>query len=192
MLSATPINNSSDDLFNLFRILDESLFPYKSEFPRLIRQNGPIVKVRDALMSGQLSNREEIIATLQKMSQPDPQQAQMEHANMQLEMMGKQALIEKTKADTIKSTAEAEKATVETQLAPQKAQAQIVSDLSKGNNPTDQVQQEFDRRVKIAELMLKEADLKQNSKIVEMQMAEKNSRIQKTNAEFLKTLSSKL
>jgi hypothetical protein len=29
---------------------------------------------------------------------------------------------------------------------------------------------EFDRRVKIAELMLKEADLENNSKIVEMQM----------------------
>jgi hypothetical protein len=116
----------------------------------------------------------------------------MQQANMQLEMMGKQALVEKTKADAAKSAAEAEKAVVETQLAPQKAQAQIVSDLSKGNNPNDQVQQEFDRRVKIAELMLKEADLKQNSKIVEMQMAEKNSRIQKTNAEFLKNLSSKL
>jgi hypothetical protein len=150
------------------------------------------VLLQGIIASSSLSNREEIIATLQKMSQPDPQQAQMEQANMQLEMMGKQALVEKTKADAAKSAAEAEKATVETQLAPQKAQAQIVSDLSKGSNSTDQVQQEFDRRVKIAELMLKEADLKQNSKIVEMQMAEKNSRIQKTNAEFLKTLSSKL
>jgi hypothetical protein len=163
----------------------------------LMQTLGPSSPITPVLLQGiiassSLSNREEIVATLQKMSQPDPQQAQMEQANMQLEMMGKQALVEKTKADAAKSAAEAEKATVETQLAPQKAQAQIVSDLSKGNNSNDQVQQEFDRRVKIAELMLKEADLKQNSKIVEMQMAEKNSRIQKTNAEFLKTLSSKL
>jgi hypothetical protein len=150
------------------------------------------VLLQGIIAASSLSNREEIIATLQKMSQPDPQQAEMQQANMQLDIMGKQALIEKTKADAIKSTAEAEKATVETQLAPQKAQAQIVSNLSKGNNPNDQVQQEFDRRVKIAELMLKEADLKQNSRIVEMQMAEKNSRLQKTNAEFLKNLSSKL
>lgn len=64
MLSATPINNSSDDLFNLFTILDESLFPYKSEFPRLIHQNKPIIRVRDALMSGQLSDREEIMQLL--------------------------------------------------------------------------------------------------------------------------------
>lgn len=163
----------------------------------LMQTLGPTSPITPVLLQGiiessSLSNREDIIAQLQKMSQPDPQQAQMQQASMQLDMMGKQALVEKTKADAAKSAAEAEKAHVETQLAPQKAQAQIVGDLSKGQNTTDQAQQEFDRRVKIAELMLKEADLKQNSKIVEMQMAEKNSRIQKTNAQFLKTLSSKL
>jgi hypothetical protein len=162
----------------------------------LMQTLGPTSPITPILLQGiiqasSLSNREDIIAQLQKMSQPDPQQAQMAQANMQLDMMGKQALVEKTKADAAKSAAEAEKAHVETQLAPQKAQAQIVGDLSKGNS-TDQAQQDFDRRVKIAELMLKEADLKQNSKIVEMQMAEKNSRLQKTNAEFLKTLTSKL
>jgi hypothetical protein len=162
----------------------------------LMQTLGPTSPITPVLLQGiiqasSLSNREDIIAQLQKMSQPDPQQAQMAQANMQLDMMGKQALVEKTKADAAKSAAEAEKAHVETQLAPQKAQAQIVGDLSKGNS-TDQAQQDFDRRVKIAELMLKEADLKQNSKIVEMQMAEKNSRLQKTNADFLKTLTSKL
>ena len=162
----------------------------------LMQTLGPTSPITPVLLQGiiqasSLSNREDIIAQLQKMSQPDPQQAQMAQANMQLDMMGKQALVEKTKADAAKSVAEAEKAHVETQLAPQKAQAQIVGDLSKGNS-TDQAQQDFDRRVKIAELMLKEADLKQNSKIVEMQMAEKNSRLQKTNADFLKTLTSKL
>ncbi len=65
MLSATPINNSSDDLFNLFNILDESLFPYQSEFPRLISQNSPIIFTRDQLMSGKLKDREEIIDLLQ-------------------------------------------------------------------------------------------------------------------------------
>ena len=65
MLSATPINNSSDDLFNLFNILDESLFPYKSEFPRLIKQNSPIIKLRDLLMNGAIQDREEIIELLE-------------------------------------------------------------------------------------------------------------------------------
>ena len=64
MLSATPINNSSDDLFNLFTILDESLFPYRSEFPRLIRQNMPLIKARDALMSGRISDLYELTELL--------------------------------------------------------------------------------------------------------------------------------
>ena len=163
----------------------------------LMQTLGPTSPITPVLLQGiiqssSLSNREDIIAQLQKMSQPDPKQAEMQQASMQLDMMGKQALVEKTKADAAKSAAEAEKTHVETQLAPQKAQAQIVGDLTKGNNQVDQGQQEFDRRVKIAELMLKEADLKQNSKIVEMQMAEKTSRIQKTNAAFLKNLTTKL
>jgi hypothetical protein len=163
----------------------------------LMQTLGPTSPITPILLQGiiqssSLSNRDDIIAQLQKMSQPDPQQAQMQQANMQLDMMGKQALVEKAQADAAKSAAEAQQVQVETQLAPQKAQAQIVGDLSKAGSTNDQAQQDFDRRVKIAELMLKEADLKQNSKIVEMQMAEKTSRIQKTNAAFLNNLTNKL
>ena len=75
MLSATPINNSSDDLFSLFNILDESLFPYQSEFPRLISQNRPIIFTRDQLMSGKLKDRGEIIELLESAAQSSLYQA---------------------------------------------------------------------------------------------------------------------
>ena len=55
-------------------------------------------------------------------------------------------------------------------------------------NRPDLAQQEFDRRTKIAELMLKEADIKNKSKIVEMQMAEKSQKMAKMEDEFLKSL----
>jgi hypothetical protein len=60
---------------------------------------------------------------------------------------------------------------VEAQLAPEETKAKVLSAVSK-NLPQqdDSASIEFDRRVKIAELMLKEADLENNSKIVEMQM----------------------
>ncbi len=64
MLSATPVNNSTDDLFNLFNILDESLFPYRSQFPRLVAQNAPLVKLRDSLIQASKINREEVIEEL--------------------------------------------------------------------------------------------------------------------------------
>lgn len=82
MLSATPINNSSDDLFNLFNILDESLFPYQSEFPRLISQNSPIIHTRDKLMSGELSDRDEIIDLLKNATQ-----VSLYESNQQLEFL---------------------------------------------------------------------------------------------------------
>ena len=43
-------------------------------------------------------------------------------------------------------------------------------------NQDTQASTEFDKRVKIAELMLKEADIKNKSKIVELQMADKQSK----------------
>jgi len=60
---------------------------------------------------------------------------------------------------------------IEAQLLPQKTQAEMTSALTK-NLPTetDANQVEFDKRVKVAELMLKEADIKNRAKIVETQM----------------------
>jgi coenzyme F420-reducing hydrogenase delta subunit len=51
---------------------------------------------------------------------------------------------------------------------------------------------EFDKRVKIAELMLKEADIKNKSKIVELQMANKQENLAKVENDFLEELSGSL
>jgi superfamily II DNA or RNA helicase len=65
MLSATPVNNSTDDLFNLFNLLDESLFPYQSQFPRLVAQNAPLVHLRDDLIKGTLVERKAVQEALE-------------------------------------------------------------------------------------------------------------------------------
>ena len=64
MLSATPVNNSTDDLFNLFNLLDESLFPYQSQFPRLVAQNAPLVHLRDDLIKGAIVARDAVHGAL--------------------------------------------------------------------------------------------------------------------------------
>ena len=51
---------------------------------------------------------------------------------------------------------------------------------------------EFDKRVKIAELMLKEADIKNKSKIVELQMSEKNNKMAGMEEDFLNQLTQQL
>jgi hypothetical protein len=59
-------------------------------------------------------------------------------------------------------------------------------------NEDDQASREFDKRVKIAELMLKEADIKNKSKIVELQMANKQENIAKVENDFLEQLEGNL
>ena len=59
-------------------------------------------------------------------------------------------------------------------------------------NEDDANQREFDKRVKIAELMLKEADIKNKSKIVELQMANKQDNIRSVENDFLDELAGNL
>ncbi len=82
---------------------------------------------------------------------------------------------------------------VEAQLLPQEIQAKNLSSITKNlPNEDDANQREFDKRVKIAELMLKEADIKNKSKIVELQMADKKSKMSSVEDEFLNRLSREL
>ena len=59
-------------------------------------------------------------------------------------------------------------------------------------NQADLASKEFDKRVKVAELMLKEADIKNKSKIVELQMADKQKNLQQVENDFLDQLSGAL
>jgi hypothetical protein len=59
-------------------------------------------------------------------------------------------------------------------------------------NQDDLASKEFDKRVKIAELMLKEADIKNKSKIVELQMADKQNKVSGMESDFLEQLTREL
>jgi hypothetical protein len=76
---------------------------------------------------------------------------------------------------------------------PQEVQAKNMAAIAKNlPNEDDQDSWEFDKRVRIAELMLKEADIKNKSKIVELQMAEKNNKISGMEEDFLNQLTQQL
>ena len=59
-------------------------------------------------------------------------------------------------------------------------------------NDADLADREFNKRVKLAELVLKETDIKNKSKIVEMQMAEKNNKVAGMEEDFLAQLEKEL
>jgi hypothetical protein len=127
-----------------------------------------------------------MIAALDQMNQPDPQAKAMAEMQQQLAMQAAQAQIAVNTTQAEQNRAEATKLMTEAQLMPQEVQAKVIASTTK-NLPTGNESNEFDKRVKIAELMLKESDIKNKAKIVEMQMMDKKNQSEKDN-EFLKSI----
>jgi hypothetical protein len=121
-----------------------------------------------------LANREELMAKIQEMSQPSPEAQQMAQMAQQAQMATMQAGLQLTQAQAQKAMADANKATVDAQLAPQLAQAKYISALS-NNLDEDGESKDFERRVKIAELAIKEKDIDTNVEITRMQMSGNNN-----------------
>jgi hypothetical protein len=164
----------------------------------LLQTLGPDTPVLPIILKGiisnsSLSNRAEMEMALEQMSQPNPEAQQMAQMQAQLGMQAQQAQIKSLDASAAKDMADAQKTMVEAQLAPKEVEAKVLSAVSR-NLPSqdDAANREFDRRVKIADLMLKEADIKNKSKIVELQMSEKAATIGKTEEDFLNNLTEKL
>ena len=144
----------------------------------LLQTLGPNTPVLPIILKGiiansSLSNRAEMEAALTQMSQPNPEQAQMQQQAAQMEMEQKQATTQSLQARAQRDTAEAQKTVVETQLLPEELKAKVISSLST-NIEGDNAQKQFEQRAKIADLMLKEKDIENKGKIVELQM-QKNS-----------------
>ena len=73
----------------------------------------------------------------------------------------------------MKNMADVQQTDLENQLMPMETQAKLAQGLSaniRGNNTQD----EFAQRAKIAELMIKEKDIDNKGKIVELQMRKNN------------------
>ncbi len=163
----------------------------QQQFIGLLQTLGPNTPVLPLILKGilnnsSLTNRYELMGALDQMSQPDPQAQAMQEAQQQLAMQAAQAQIAVNTTQAEQNRAEAQKLLTEAQLMPQEVQAKVISATTK-NLPTGDESAEFDKRVKIAELMLKEEDIKNKGKIVQMQMAEKANQSKK-DEDFLKSI----
>lgn len=170
----------------------------QQQFIALLQTLGPNTPVMPLILKGivnnsSLSNKAELMQSLTQMAQPDPQQAQMQQVQQQLAMQAAQAQIAVNTTQAEKNRADATLTAVEAQMKPQEVQAKVQSALT-NNLPSqaDQASAEFDKRVKIAELMLKEADIKNKSKIVELQMANKKENLSQVENDFLDQLAGSL
>jgi hypothetical protein len=144
----------------------------------LLQTLGPDTPVLPVILKGiiansSLSNRAEMEMALEQMSQPNPEQQQMAQMAQQMQMEQAQAQTASLQARAQRDQAEAQKTVVETQLLPEELKAKVISSLST-NIEGENADKEFEKRAKIAELMLKEKDINNKGKIVELQM-QKNS-----------------
>jgi len=118
-----------------------------------------------------LSNREEMIAQLQQLSQPNPEAQQAQQQQLQLQLAAAQAQVQLLQSQTQENQAKANKLSVEAQLEPQVVQAKLAAALSNNLEVGGEDDAEFARRAKVAELMLKEEDIKSNERIAMAQMS---------------------
>jgi hypothetical protein len=170
----------------------------QQQFIGLLQTLGPNTPVLPLILKGimqnsSLTNRFELIAALDEMMKPNPEQQQMEQVQQQLALQAAQAQIAVSTTQAEQNRAEATKLSVEAQLLPQEVQSKNMAAMTKNlPNQDDQASREFDKRVKIAELMLKEADIKNKSKIVELQMNNAKSNVVDMENEFLQNLNQEL
>lgn len=132
----------------------------------------PII-LKAVIENSNVSNKEQIAMAIEQASQPNPEAQQMQQQQQQLAMQDAQLTLAKKQAEVQKLTAEAEQTTVETQMMPQELQLKAVQAASTNLNP--QTTDDFEKRAKIAELMLKEKDIDSNMQITQMQMAQKRA-----------------
>jgi hypothetical protein len=138
----------------------------------------PIVPLvlKSIVQSSSLDNREELAVALEEMSKPDPQQQQMQmqQAQVQLELVQSQSAAlqgqaQESQANAQESQAKAQKALVEAELMPERVKTDLVRTIS-ANLPADSSEKEFERRARIAELILKEREIVSKEKMVDKQM----------------------
>ena len=155
----------------------------QQQFIGLLQTLGPDSPVLPLVLKGiikgsSLSNKEELAAALDQMNQPNPEAQAMQQAQMQAQIQLVQAQINElnsraaeSQADAQQSIAKAQKTMVEAQLMPEELRAKVIQSVS--TNLDGSSQGEFERRAKVAELILKEREIQTKENIVEAQMNRK-------------------
>ena len=126
-----------------------------------MKQDSPLypVLIQSIIDNMNLSNREELIATMQQASQPNPQAQQMAMVAQQAQVEFQQAQTAALQGQAAESQARAGKYAIETQLAPQELEIEKIEAITRNLKEGDEDDKEFERRMKIAEVALKEKNL---------------------------------
>tara|TARA_R100000988_G_scaffold75164_1_gene39687 strand:- start:3123 stop:5216 length:2094 start_codon:yes stop_codon:yes gene_type:complete len=109
-----------------------------------------------------LANREELQAKLEQAmqeGQPSPEEQQMQMAAQQAQLQFQQSQTAALQGQAAESQARASKAMMETQLAPQELEIDKIKAITTNIKEGDGDDREFERRMRIAQSLLKEKEL---------------------------------
>ena len=107
-----------------------------------------------------LSNREELLAAMQKATQPNPEAQQAAQAAQQAQMQFQQSQTAALSAQAQESSARATKLAAEAQAVPMELEIDRISAVTRNLREGDQDDKEFERRMRVAETLLKERQIK--------------------------------
>ncbi len=126
-----------------------------------MKQDSPLypVLIQSIIDNMNLSNREELIAAMQKAAQPDPQAQQMAMAAQQAQLQFQQAQTAALQGQAAESQARAVKYAVDAELAPEELEIDKIEAITRNLREGDEDDKEFERRMRIAEVALKEKNI---------------------------------
>ena len=115
--------------------------------------------VQSVIDNMNLSNREELIAALTQAAQPNPQAQQMQMVAQQTQMQFQQSQTNALNAQAEESAARAQKLSAEAQAVPIELEIDRISAVTRNLKEGDAEDKEFERRMKLAETLIKEREM---------------------------------
>ena len=106
-----------------------------------------------------LSNREELIASLQQANQPNPEAQQAQQATQQAQLQFQASQTAALNGQASESQARAQKIAMETQIMPQELEIDRIKAVTTNLQAGTQDDKEFERRLKVSKEMLKEREV---------------------------------
>ena len=176
----------SSDLYNFipFSSLGAMAREYEvAQLSQILQVVPPDSPAHGAIVKGiidhlNVTNREELIQAIEQASQPNPEAQQAQQMQQQMQMAVTQGQVQLLNAQAAESQSRAQKYNVEAQLAPQEISLKY-SDL----NNDGALDRDFEKRIKLSELLLKERELESKDR-QGMEMAKA-----KAEAELIRRLS---
>lgn len=158
-----------------------------SQLSQILQMVGPESPAHGPILAAiidhmNVANREELIKAIEAGKQPDPAAQQAAQQQQQLQMAITQGQVQLLNAQAAESQSRAQKYNTEAQLYPQELTLKYAD-----SNNDGQVDADFEKRVRMAELLLKEQELALKGRAED---GKAESAKQKAEAELIKQLTS--